>query len=102
MARLREHFLPSDVELILTLKLPSEPKDDAVFWHFDKCGMYTVKSGYHLAIQLRDSAIAGSSVGVSKGWNLIWTLQVPLKVKIFLWRVLYNVLPTKVNLVIRK
>lgn len=101
-ARLREHFLPTDVELILTLKLPSEHKDDAVFWHFDKCSMYIVKSGYHLAMQLRDSATAGLSVGVSKGWNLIWTLQVPAKVKIFLCRILDNVLPTKVNLVIRK
>lgn len=73
-----------------------------MFWHFDKYGVYYVKSRYSLAVQLRDSAAAGSLVGVSKVWHLIWTLQVPPKVKIFLWLVLHDVLPTKVNLANRK
>lgn len=84
--------------MILKLKLPYEPIDDVVFWYFDKYGVYYVKPRYSLAVQLRDSATVGSLVGVSKVWHLIWTLQVPPKVKIFLWLVLHDVLSTKVNL----
>lgn len=66
MARLRGHFLPIDVELILKLKLFYVLIEDAVFWRFDRCGIYTVKFGYYLAVQVRDFLVTGTSVGISK------------------------------------
>lgn len=66
MARLRGHFSPIDVELILKLKLFYMLIEDAVFWRFDRCGFYTVKYGYHLAVQVRDFLVTGTSVGISK------------------------------------
>jgi hypothetical protein len=34
--------------------------------------------------------------------KILWSLQVPNAVKVFLWRAYHNLLPTKVNLFTRK
>lgn len=52
MAHLLEHFLLVDVEQILKLKLLYLLMEAAVFWHFDPCGMYIVKSGYNLVVKI--------------------------------------------------
>lgn len=40
--------------------------EDVVFWHFDPCGMYIVKSGYNLVVKIRDPSGASIFVGLSK------------------------------------
>ncbi|KAL5158112.1 putative ribonuclease H protein [Glycine soja] len=37
-------------------------------------------------------------VRMSGDWKLIWELEVPPRVKVFLWRLCSNCLPTKTNL----
>lgn len=48
--KLRRHFHDVDAAEIIKLPLPAEPADDAVLWHYDKRGHYSVKSGYQLAL----------------------------------------------------
>lgn len=55
--------------------LPSQACRARVLWHFDRSGEYSVKSGYYLAMQIKNA-------GVSR--RCIWELQVPAGVKIFL------------------
>lgn len=50
-----------DNNLILKIKLPYQPCEDRVLWHYNRQGEYSVKSGYHLAVQIRDSECAVSS-----------------------------------------
>lgn len=74
--------------------------------HYSSNGIYTVKSGYHLATQLRKS-INKDNPGTSfqpsaKLWKAIWSLNVPKKISIFWWRVCKNGLATKENLFRRR
>ncbi|WOH01628.1 hypothetical protein DCAR_0521012 [Daucus carota subsp. sativus] len=56
---------------------------------------YTVKSGYY---QWCQSQPANDGVQQSKGWNKIWNLEVPHKIKVFLWRFCRNTLPIRILL----
>lgn len=72
MTLLREHFSESDIQRILKIKLPSCASTDSVLWHFDKKRIYSVKSGYHLALQLQESKIPSSSRGSTPcPWHII-------------------------------
>lgn len=62
--------------------LPSQACRARVLWHFDRSGEYSVKSGYYLAMQIKNMSCAEASTGVSR--RCIWELRVPAGVKIFL------------------
>jgi hypothetical protein len=78
--------------------------DDMVAWHYDKKGVFSVKSAYHLGMNSRANqkgGIAASStepVDASPQWQKIWNINLPGKIKIFLWRFAYNSLPTRMNI----
>ncbi|KAH9656895.1 putative reverse transcriptase/RNA-dependent DNA polymerase [Citrus sinensis] len=47
-----QHFLREDAEIILRIPIPSTPMADQILWHYDKKGIYTVKSGYQVALRI--------------------------------------------------
>nr|POE81420.1 putative ribonuclease h protein [Quercus suber] len=50
-----------------------------------------------------DTGASSSSMGPMKSiWNGIWKLEVPNRIKLFMWRAGNDSLPTRVNLVCRK
>ena len=69
-------------------------------WPFTPIREYTVKSGYtFLQHEYQNSQLGQSGHEYPKPlWKAIWSLQVPSKVKIFVWRASKNSLPTKTNL----
>lgn len=75
--------------------------DDLIAWNFEKSGLFTVRSAYRLAMNLRDApdvdASSSSPDGERKLWKRIWSAQVPSKVRVFAWKVVNNGLPTKAN-----
>ncbi|KAK3193074.1 hypothetical protein Dsin_024384 [Dipteronia sinensis] len=71
---------------------------DSLLWHFDKSRGYTVQSGYRLALSLKTYASASDSLVSQKWWNSLWSLQLPPKVKIFVWRICWNAIPSSQNL----
>ena len=78
---------------------------DSIVWLHNKKGVYSVKSGYHVARQImRDGDVAESSSGPTGQfvWAKLWNLHVPTKIKVFGWRTCQDILPTRVNLVKRK
>ena len=73
---------------------------DALIWPLSSDGVYSVQSAYHLLVKVQhQDQPSSSNVEEGKGlWNGIWKLQVPQKVRHFLWRAIRESLPTKLNL----
>lgn len=70
-------------------------------------GYYSVRAGYYAAGELKKkrsaASIASASSNVAKKyWSFVWKIQVPNKVRVFLWRLLTNGLPVLENMSKRK
>jgi ribonuclease HI len=100
---LRAIFLEEDVEEILKIPL-RQGMEDSVAWSLDKKGVFSVKSAYRLGVDLRerrhqnDTSTSSVVVGVSQIWDKIWSLKLPGKVRVFLWRLTHNSLPLRMNI----
>ncbi|VVA37427.1 PREDICTED: reverse mRNAase, partial [Prunus dulcis] len=102
---LQNVFFPEEVMLIRSIPLSLRLTPDMLVWHYDKKGMFTVKSAYHVARSLHSStgrASSSNSDAVARNWSLLWKAFVPARVKIFWWRVISGILPTKANLARKK
>lgn len=100
--KLKQHFMAEDVELILRIPLARRQMKDEVMWGLDKRGEYSVKSAYQLALRLKFPDEPSSSASSSSQWKTLWALELPEKVKIFIWKASKNILPTAENLWRRK
>jgi hypothetical protein len=95
-----------DVGRILQIPLSPQGFTDFIGWALTKQGFYTVRSAYHAQwkFQFRGVASGLSLPGTSAMnpvWRTLWKLQIPGKVKIFIWRALHGILPLKSILVNR-
>ncbi|XP_037491505.1 uncharacterized protein LOC119369320 [Jatropha curcas] len=79
---------------ILSIPLSFYTHHDKLIWHFDRKGLYTVKTAYHVAYRLLRYGGGGADVL----WKQIWKLNVSPKVRDFMWHMGRNVLPTRDNL----
>lgn len=84
------------------IPLPAEQSEDEVLWHYDKRGNYLVKSGYQLALRMKFPKSSSSSENTTQYWSTLWSLELPEKIKIFMWRASNNLLPLAKNLWKRK
>ena len=89
MQLIQQIFAPVDAEVICKIKTSPRQEDDLLAWHYEKRGMFTVKSAYHLAVELSASTEQQSTSARPDGgraaWAAIWKCQVPQKVRIFAW-----------------
>ncbi|XP_074378321.1 uncharacterized protein LOC141719854 [Apium graveolens] len=85
-------FTEDDARLILAVRIPQNPTVDRLAWSRTTNGQYTVKTGYQL---WHDSNIGPGSVYQSNGWSKLWRLNLPHKIKIFLWRFCRNNIPVR-------
>nr|POE54017.1 lectin 1 [Quercus suber] len=101
---IRQNFLSFEAERIQAIPLCWTDQKDCLIWPACCSGEYSVKTGYKLLCEEVDSSAASSSDGSEQSlfWKRIWRLRVPNKIKLFLWRVCSNALPTKENLKRRK
>ena len=100
-----ERFHKDDAEAILRIPLSHRHTLDVVVWQHNKQGVYSVRSGYHVARQImNDEHRVETSTGPVGGklWTTIWKTNVPNKIKVFSWRACHDILPTRANLVRRK
>lgn len=97
----REVFRPVDAELILSIRLPVRRAEDFIAWHYEKSGVFTVRSAYKVAKALSDDKGGGQSCSrIQKGrpiWSDYWKIPLPHKVLIFGWKLINNGLATQVN-----
>ncbi|KAI8031604.1 hypothetical protein LOK49_LG01G00240 [Camellia lanceoleosa] len=70
-SKLRSLVSGADCEAILSILVSVTDKDDTLLWHHDSKGRYTVKSGYHEAVnqaQLASSVPSSSNSWSDKEW----------------------------------
>jgi hypothetical protein len=93
-------FNSCDVGRIPSIPLNTQGFGDFIAWSLTSHGQYTVRSGYHSQWRARFGArgnilaMPGSSAS-NPVWSILWKLQIPSKVKIFMWRALHGILPLK-------
>jgi hypothetical protein len=93
-------FQEDEVELIKNIPLsPLGPKDCRI-WRCATNGDFSVRSAYHIKIELMELGGCGSSGhnAESMVWKTCWKMKVPNVVKMFLWKACHNLVPTKANL----
>jgi hypothetical protein len=86
----------------LDIEIPQPTKKDRLAWHFEKNGIFSVRSAYRLALSLkhqnRDSTSCSQATeGERPIWNLIWKSNVQPKIKVFGWRVAIDSLAIRKN-----
>ena len=93
-------FYPPKAALIKSLPLCNVPQPDILIWPKENSGMYSVKSRYKCLIELATIDTVRPIVFAAQKsfWKNIWKLNVPGKIKHFLWRSCTNSLPSKENL----
>lgn len=97
-------FWPVDVHSILQVPFGSPETTDRLVWGFSKSGLFTVRSCYHLLISSKhgeEEEALDRCEGADSLWKWIWALQVPPKIRKFLWRACHEIIPTRTALVRR-
>lgn len=94
--KLRSNLIPSSAIEALKTPLSWSATSDHLVWPHTTDGGFSVKSGYYIlqsAPQIRLNASSSNSYP-SDLWDLIWSSNVPSKMKHFLWKDSHNYLPT--------
>ncbi|KAM1406093.1 hypothetical protein ACFXTH_000797 [Malus domestica] len=103
-------FNRDEARKILIIPLSKYGCHDRLVWHYTVNGDYSVKTGYGVAINLMENGALGRKGQGAPSehrknnliWKKIWTLQVPNKIKIFIWKCCNKALAVRHNLQRRK
>ena len=89
---------------ILAIPLTRMEEEDKVIWKENKGQSFSVKSAYLVALRVvqQQSGESSHTRRNEKVWKLILSMNVPPKVRNFVWRACLNILPTRANLQRRK
>ncbi|CAL9012588.1 unnamed protein product, partial [Prunus brigantina] len=98
-------FPPNEARLITSLPISRWGCPDRLMWHFHKQGVYTVRSGYDLALYLKrngELGVKGTGEGSRQSgqaavWKGIWRLRIPPKLQTFLWKACRSALAVRHN-----
>ena len=105
-AKVDRIFLPMEASTIKAIPLSFSNRCDTIIWPRNHDRIYSIKSRYKLLMEMElgnGADASSSSTGAMKSiWNEIWKLEVPNRVRLLLWCVGNDSLPTRVNLTRRK
>ena len=90
--KVQQHFHEDDFRVILQTRIPQHAVRDRLAWTQSFNGQYSVKSAYHYWLSSSNLMINADN---SKGWKRLWNLNLPHKIKIFLWRFCKNNIPVR-------
>lgn len=98
------NFFPKEVALIKAIPLSFNVCADVMTWPLNMDGVYSVRSGYHLLLdmELNEQPRPLNLSSTKRLWKDIWSLKVPNRVKTLIWRAGSDSLPSKSNLRKRK
>lgn len=88
-------FSPEHAEAITKIHLSVSTRCDQLIWTYEKSGRFSVKSLYREVIKDRYDPVA--PVG-GFWWRKLWKLRVHERLKLCLWKLLWDVIPTKSKL----
>lgn len=83
----RAQFCDEDVNAILVTPIPQDPIRDRIAWVMSANGHFDVKSGYR---PWSNQSSLSVSVPQNKGWSKLWMVNIPHKMRVFLWRLCRN------------
>ncbi|XP_048420057.1 uncharacterized protein LOC125468410 [Pyrus x bretschneideri] len=97
---------PDDLALIQTISISRFGCVDQRIWHYTKNGLYSVRSGYHVAMDMiKNGELVRKGSGMSSNpdtlrgvWRRIWSVMVPHKLQVFTWKACRNALVVRHNL----
>ncbi|XP_004296207.1 PREDICTED: uncharacterized protein LOC101297422 [Fragaria vesca subsp. vesca] len=96
---LNELFMGNEVDIIARIALSNGGGEDRMVWHFDNKGVYSVKSGYHVARMTNQpgnfASTSDSNNGTRTLYKRIWGANAPPKVRMQAWRLVKGILPTR-------
>jgi len=98
-------FLPFEANIIKSIPLSSRLPVDKQLWAKSSNGLFSMRSTYAIAMRMSQKATNGAPSDSNQQLrfqNQIWNLPLPHKLWHFTWRVCWDILPTKVNLMKRK
>ncbi|KAK0607443.1 hypothetical protein LWI29_015165 [Acer saccharum] len=95
---IRQTFWEDEVQSILGIPTSRLALDDFLLWHYEKSGRYSVKSGYWVALDASSNP-SYSGMGCKESWwKFFWRLQLPNKIKLFIWKACNDWFPARANL----
>lgn len=91
-------FNPLEVRRVLQIPISPNLEDDFISWHKTKSFNFSVRSAYYLEWEHQHGRSGRRYDGEGPArrnpvWDILWKLQVPAKVKIFIWRSLHGLVP---------
>lgn len=98
---IRSVFLPVDAQTILAIPLCTIPIADFWAWSHERTGRFSVRPAYKMVINIRENGANGNvgSTGAQgapegKAWTSLWHTKVPSNIKVFLWKLARNSMPS--------
>jgi hypothetical protein len=85
-------FNADSMEAILNIPIPTTLKPDRLGWIVDPKGLFSVKSAFKTH-QIPTAVEPSNTL-----WTCFWKLKIHDRVKILLWRIGFDILPTKLNI----
>lgn len=86
-------FEPESAQAILSIPLPARAKPDKLIWSPNPKGNFLVHSSYRIA-----SNQSNTPTNTEVWWKRLWKLRALEKIKMLMWRISVNALPTKDNM----
>ena len=85
---IRDVFWQVDVHRILQIPLRVHLMEDFVSWHYNRSGVFNVRSAYHVQLQHqfggRENLSEAQGSRPNHFWKRVWGLRIPGKVKHFM------------------
>jgi ribonuclease HI len=102
LQKLQRYFLPMDIEVITSIPLSTRRLEDCWAWHFEKKGIFSVRSAYRMIQNtkrvreawLEERASSSDHKREEGAWTSLWKIKVPSKIRVFLWRLAKQSIPT--------
>ncbi|KAK4412410.1 hypothetical protein Salat_2888000 [Sesamum alatum] len=99
---IHEEFFAIDAKEILKVPVTRGGVENALIWHYESKGHFTVSNTYNLALRLLDPAGMfgeGRSLRADgNGWTYLWKTRVPPKTQLFAWMACMDTIPVTSNL----
>ncbi|CAL1377377.1 unnamed protein product [Linum trigynum] len=103
--KLGQWFDPPTCSAIKAIPLPRQNVTDKLIWHNTADRVFSVKSAYHLDVELdrRRGEWRSSPSWMDKpSWIRVWKAKIPPKLKVVVWKILNRALPTTEELIEKK